>query len=240
MEMWARLSEHIQMMMTFQVRLKMTRKPNQPRLRFDLEKLRNPDVACTFQATIGGKFAPLIGLSDEDMDMDTMITTYNTAVTDAAGEILGKERRRKKPWVTKDVLYLCDERRDLKKKRYEAEGAKEYREANRRVQKAVKKAKEDWIGAQCEEIETCLNKNNSKRAYQLVKDLTSEKQGRSSTIQDKSGKCLTEKKRFSADGQNIAQNCTTMRVVETMLYWTAASPRKKICNQSSVRKLRLQ
>ena len=75
--------------------------------------------------------------------MDTMITTYNTAMTDAASEILGKECRRKKPWVTKDVLDLCDERRHLKKKRYEAE----YREANRRVQKAVKK--EDWIGAQC-------------------------------------------------------------------------------------------
>ena len=58
----------------------------------------------------------------------------------------------------------------------------------------MKKAKGDWIGAQCEEIETCLNKHNSKRAYQLVKDLTSEKQGRSSTIQDKSGKCLTEEK----------------------------------------------
>ena len=53
-----------------------------------------------------------------------MITTYNTAITDAASEILGKERRRKKPWVTKDVLDLCDERRDLKKKWYEAEGAK--------------------------------------------------------------------------------------------------------------------
>ena len=79
-------------------------------------------------------------------------------------------------------------------KRYEAEGAKEYREANRRIQKAVEKAKEDWIGAQCEEIETCLNKNNSKRAYQLAKNLASEKQGRSSTIQDKSGKCLTEEK----------------------------------------------
>ena len=55
-------------------------------------------------------------------------------------------------------------------------------------------AKEDWIGAQCEETETCLNKNNSKRAYQLVKDLTSEKQGRPSTIQDISGNCLTEEK----------------------------------------------
>ena len=46
------------------------------------------------------------------------------------------------------VLDLCDERRDLKNKRYEAEGAKEYMEANRRIQKAVKKAKECWICAQ--------------------------------------------------------------------------------------------
>ena len=158
----------------------------------------------------------------------------------AASEILGKERHRKKPWVTKDVLDLFDERRDLKKKPYEAEGAKEYREANRRIQKAVKKAKEDWIGAQCEEIETCLNKNNSKRAHQQVKDLTSEKQGRSSTIQDKSGKCLTEEREILSRWTEYAQNCTTMRVVETTLYWTAASPRKKICNQSSMRKFRLQ
>ena len=34
-----------------------------------------------------GKFAPLIGLRDEDMDINTMITTYNTAVTDAASTI---------------------------------------------------------------------------------------------------------------------------------------------------------
>ena len=84
------------MMMAFRVRLKKARKPNQPRLKFDLEKLRDPDVACTFRATKVGKFAPLIGLIDEDMDIDTMITTYNTAVTYAAREILWKERRRKK------------------------------------------------------------------------------------------------------------------------------------------------
>ena len=84
-------------MMTFRVCLKKARKPNQVRLRFDLEKLRDPDVACTFQATIGGKFASLIGLSDEDRDIDTMITTYNTAVTDAASKILGKERRKMSP-----------------------------------------------------------------------------------------------------------------------------------------------
>ena len=57
-------SDHDLVMMTFQVRLKKTRKPNKLRLRFDHEKQRVPDVAGTFQATIGGKCAPLIGLSD--------------------------------------------------------------------------------------------------------------------------------------------------------------------------------
>ena len=68
------------------------------------------------------------------------------------------------------------------------------REANKRIEKAVKKAKEDWLGTQCAEIETCLNKNNSNRAYQPEKDLSIEKQVRSSTIQGRSGKCVTEEK----------------------------------------------
>ena len=81
----------------------------------------------------------------------------------------GKERHRKKPWITKDIVDICEERRDLKKRRYAAEGAKAYREANKRIQKAVKKTNADWIGVQYEEIETCLHKINSKREYQLVK-----------------------------------------------------------------------
>ena len=38
-----------------------------------------------------------------------------------------------------------------------------------------------------------LRKNNSKRAYQLVKDLATMKQGEATAVQDRSGKCLTEK-----------------------------------------------
>ena len=56
----------------------------------------------------------------------------------------------------------------------------------------MKMAKKTWIQGKCQEVEACLRKNNSKKAYQLVKDLTTEKQGKSTTIQDKSGKCLTE------------------------------------------------
>ena len=39
-------------------------------------------------------------------------------------------------------------------------------------------AKENWIGEQCSEIEENLRKNNSQRAYQQVKDLTTVKRGK--------------------------------------------------------------
>ena len=56
----------------------------------------------------------------------------------------------------------------------------------------MKKAKENWIGEKCSETEENLRKSNSKRAYQLLKDLTIVKQGKPTTVQDCSGKCLTE------------------------------------------------
>ena len=56
----------------------------------------------------------------------------------------------------------------------------------------MRKAKETWIEEQCQSIEENLQENNSKKAYQLVKELKRSKQGRTTTIQDKAGKCLTE------------------------------------------------
>ena len=67
---------------------------------------------------------------------------------------------------------------------------------NNKVKRCIKKAKENWIGEQCSEIEENRRKNNSKRAYQLVKDLTTVKQGKVTFVQDRSGKCLTEERQI--------------------------------------------
>ena len=71
-------------MMTFHLRLKIISKPKHTRLKFDLEKLKDPNVLETFQAMIGGKFAPFTIMNNEDADMDSMISTLNTAVTETA------------------------------------------------------------------------------------------------------------------------------------------------------------
>ena len=65
---------------------------------------------------IGGKFAPLTIMSNDDIDIDSMITIFNTAVTETASEIRGKHRQKKKPWITAEILDLYDKRTELRKK----------------------------------------------------------------------------------------------------------------------------
>ena len=134
-------SVHDLLMMTFNLRLKRIIKPKHTRLKFDLEKLKDPKVLETFQAMIGGKFAPLTITNNEDIDMDSMITTCSTAVTETATEILGKHRQKKKPWVTAKILDLCDKRRELRKERFETEKSKKYEEVNN-IKRCMKKAQE--------------------------------------------------------------------------------------------------
>ena len=115
-------------------------------------------------------------------------------MTETANETLGKYRHQKQPWVTPNIFHLCNKRRELKKDKFATEGAKQYKAVNQQIKKGMVKARETWIEEQCQETDDSLGKNNSKKAYQLVKDLTSSKQGRTTTIQDKNGKRLTEYK----------------------------------------------
>ena len=80
-------------------------------------------------------------------------------MTETASEILGKHHQEKKPWITAEIPYLRNKRRELRKKRFEPEGSEKYKEVNNNIKRRMKKAKENWIGEQCSEIEENLRKN---------------------------------------------------------------------------------
>ena len=90
-------SDHDLVMMKFKLHLKKIRKPQQTRMQFDLEKLKDPEVAEIFQASIGGKFGPLLAISEDPSNTDTIVETLNTAIIESSSEILGKKRKVKKP-----------------------------------------------------------------------------------------------------------------------------------------------
>ena len=45
---------------------------------------------------------------DEDADLDSNVTHYNKTKTDTAVELLGKQCRKRSPWVTTMIIGPCD------------------------------------------------------------------------------------------------------------------------------------
>ena len=61
-------SDHDLLVMTFHLRLKRISKSKHTRLKFDLEKLKDPNVLKTLRVVIGGKLVPLTIMNNEDTD----------------------------------------------------------------------------------------------------------------------------------------------------------------------------
>ena len=77
---------------------------------------RKNQTKSKFKAMIGEMFVPLIGIdnSDSDVDINDAVSSFNTAMIETASDILGQHWPRKKPWVTADILDLCDKKENGK------------------------------------------------------------------------------------------------------------------------------
>ena len=94
------------------------------RLKDNLDSLKDPSIHRSFHATVAGIFAALFMLH---------------------GEILRKKSRTTQPWVTDQILDLCDQRRDVKKAKNTTKGAEAEREVSKKIRKGMGMVKEDWI-----------------------------------------------------------------------------------------------
>ena len=115
-------SDNDLLMMTFHLHLKRISKPRHTRLKFHFQQLRDPNVLETCQAMIGGKFAPgsLTIMNHKDSDMDSMTTTLTEKqpVRSLALWQTSRKEKKKKNWVTAEILDLCNKRREVRKKRF--------------------------------------------------------------------------------------------------------------------------
>ena len=97
-----------------------------------------------FQVKAGGNCAAFCVLAN----------SLKEALLSTAKEVLGRQRKKIKPWVTNEVLDLRDEGRQLKQQKYTSTEAElEYRKVNREVRKKMKAAMEKWIEEQYKNIE---------------------------------------------------------------------------------------
>ena len=80
-----------------------------------------------------GKFAALCVLASV---VDTLANSLKEGLPYTAEEVLWRQRKKIQPWVTNEVLGLCDQRWQLKQQQYTStEAGLEYRKVNRKVRK---------------------------------------------------------------------------------------------------------
>ena len=96
--------------------LKARRCPKSPRIIFDLEKLKDPEVAEIFQTHVGGKCAALSLL---DSNVDTHASNIKEVPLTTAEVVLGRQRKKTQPWLTNVVLDLCDKRQELRGRKHQ-------------------------------------------------------------------------------------------------------------------------
>ena len=86
---WADIgSGHHLLMMTFHRRLKKNQQAKTGKTQVWPRKAERSQ--CIRNLPSHGRFTPLTIMNNEDADLDSMITTFNTAVTDTASEVLSK------------------------------------------------------------------------------------------------------------------------------------------------------
>ena len=110
---------------------------------------------------------------------------------DAATEIIGKYREKKKNWITNELMDMCDIRRTLKQTKFEP--VNKYKQINTQIKREMRKVLENWTNQKCTDIGNCLIRNNTKKAYQIVNDLTKQKDKIAVNINGKNKKCIIEK-----------------------------------------------
>ena len=112
-------------------------------------------------------FAALILLEE---NIDNFTESIHGALVDTASEVLGKARKKKKPWMTNDILDLCDRRRSLKNRRQEGPLAiQNNSQVNQAIRRKMKQAKENRITDRCKEIYSGIRTGNSRTAFNTLK-----------------------------------------------------------------------
>ena len=181
-------SDHDLVMMTFKIRLNCRKKKNNNRVRFDLEKLKDPEIKKQYQQELQGRFAPLLLLNN----VQEICDSFTNIVKETAKKVLGTTKTTKKPWITPEILKKCDTRREQKGKRFTNDDEMtKYKKLNKVIKREILEAKDNWLKEQTLEIEKNLKCHNTRKAYALVKSLTTTKKPRVNVIEDKNGKLLT-------------------------------------------------
>ena len=121
------------------------------------------------------------------------------AYTEVAEAVLGKPRKKNKPWITEESWRLIDQRQQINEKilstrseRVKGQLRTKYKEKNKEVKRSLKSDKKKWIQKIAFEAEEAAGRRQMKTLYDLTKKLCNERPRNTAKVLDKEGRLLSK------------------------------------------------
>ena len=145
-------SDHDLVLCNIKMKLCLKKKERNNRIRYDLEKLRNPQIANEYKEKLE---LVLSQINKDENNVTKIVSDIEKAIHLTAETIIGKYRRRKNPGSL-TIYFICVIKEEFYSlnalKKNNSDIKEEYREINISIRKQMKNAKENWIQEQCNAI----------------------------------------------------------------------------------------
>jgi len=180
-------SDHVPVVATIRLKLKHLRKPNcKPKKNTELLR-KDDEMTKKYAVEVQNRYAVL----KAEVDGGSAEEEWNIlaeAIRHGVQEVIPDNRRRKKkPWMTEEILEMMDERRQLK-----GRDEVQYRIKNREIHRECNRKKEQWLNEQCEEVEELCRTHQHSR-YEKIKELTQKRKwNKGGAIKKKDGTVVME------------------------------------------------
>ena len=198
-------SDHYLVCTTIKLRLKTQPKEKKNnRVKYDTAKLKEKDILKTFKIQLRNRYqvleeeAPEVE-EDEEVERDSEM--MEKAYVEVAEAVLGRPRRKKKPWISEKSWKLVEQRENINKEiigtkseRIKKQLKIKYKEKDKETKRSIKLDKKKWIEDIASKAEEASKKQHMKTLYGLTKTLCNERPRQSNSVMDKRGNLINGKK----------------------------------------------
>ena len=173
------------------------------RVKYDTARLRNEEVLRQFNVALQNRYQVLENEEtavEESEEVEQDFEVMKKAYTEVAETVLGRPRKKKKPWISEESWSLIDQREEINRKilgtrseRVKKQLRAKYAEKNREVKRSIKTDRKKWMEKITCEAEEAAGNQHMKTLYGLTKILCNEKPKQSTAVFDKNGNLLNKK-----------------------------------------------
>ena len=187
------------------INLKLKNKPKNnehTRTKYDTTKLQSKDILKKYTTTVRNRYQLLEdeGTTEENEEIERDFEVMEKAYTEVASEVLGRPRKKKKPWISNESWNLVDQRNEINKQilsthseRVKKQLRTKYKNKDKEVKKSIKADKKKWLDKIATKAEEAARSQHMKTLYELTKTLCNERPRQSTAVLNKNGNLVSGK-----------------------------------------------